>query len=290
VRFAPSPTGLLHLGGARTALFNYLYATANRGQCILRIEDTDQSRSVPGSERRLEEALQWLGIEFNESPSKGGPCGPYVQSERLTLYQQYAKDLLQSGSGYPCFCSKERLQSLRLQGQRDGYDGRCRSLSRRQSEEEMNRGTPYTVRLKVPHDTVVVVNDAVYGQVEINSSAIEDQVLLKTDRFPTYHLACVVDDHCMDVSHVLRGEEWLLSTPKHLLLYTALGWSPPVFGHLPLLLSRSTHHIEHICTHIMYCVYVYCNSCDIASLCLYYVCKGSFVMFAKALCKYDCWC
>jgi glutamyl/glutaminyl-tRNA synthetase len=214
----------------------------------------------------------------------------FFQSERLTLYQQYAKDLLQSGSGYPCFCSKERLQSLRLQGQRDGYDGRCRSLSRRQSEEEMNRGTPYTVRLKVPHDTVVVVNDSVYGQVEINSSAIEDQVLLKTDGFPTYHLACVVDDHCMDVSHVLRGEEWLLSTPKHLLLYTALGWSPPVFGHLPLLLSMSTHHIEHICTHIMYCVYVYCNSCDIASLCLYYVCKGSFVMFAKALCKYDCWC
>ncbi|CAI8023907.1 Glutamate--tRNA ligase [Geodia barretti] len=238
VRFAPSPTGLLHLGGARTALFNYLFASGHKGQCILRIEDTDQGRLVPGSKEGLEESLQWLGVQFHESPSKGGPYGPYIQSERLSLYQQYARELLNGGSGYPCFCGKERLQSLRQRGT-TGYDRRCRKLSRRQANEEMSRGSPFTVRLKVPENEVVCVEDAVYGRVEIKSSTIEDQVLLKTDGFPTYHFACVVDDHCMEISHVLRGEEWLLSTAKHCLLYSSLGWKPPQFVHLPLLVSST---------------------------------------------------
>ncbi|XP_064386947.1 glutamate--tRNA ligase-like isoform X2 [Halichondria panicea] len=237
VRFAPSPTGLLHLGGVRTALYNLLFARANQGATILRLEDTDQDRYVSGSIEKLEQSLKWLKLNFEEGPTVGGIYGPYVQSERLTHYRDAASSLLHSGAAYRCFCSKERLSSLRSQGV--GYDGHCRGLSQREGEERGKQGVHHTIRLKVPTAGDTVIQDIVYGEVTVQHSAVEDQVLLKSDGYPTYHLANVVDDHLMEITHVLRGEEWLLSTAKHLLLYSAMEWEPPRFVHLPLLLSSS---------------------------------------------------
>ncbi|KAL5486667.1 hypothetical protein EMCRGX_G019178 [Ephydatia muelleri] len=256
VRFAPSPTGGLHLGGARTALYNYLFAKANNGRCLLRIEDTDTERNVPGSAQQLQESLEWLGVRFDEGPNIGGKFGPYIQSERLKHYQQYSRQLVQEQhSAYCCFCTAERLQSLRSQGwATGGYDRRCRTLSIKQVSEYLQMGLPHTIRLKTPEDGVTTVVDQIYGEVHVPNDTVDDQILMKSDGYPTYHFANVVDDHLMEISHVFRGEEWLLSTVKHLALYKAFGWEPPTFAHLPLLrsstgekLSKRKHnaHLEH---------------------------------------------
>ncbi|ETV68458.1 glutamate-tRNA ligase, variant 1 [Aphanomyces astaci] len=241
VRYAPSPTGYLHLGGLRTALFNYLFAKAHGGAFLMRIEDTDQTRKVDGSVEALTHSLQWCGIHEDEGPTAGGNFGPYVQSERLHLYKSYADTLLQDGHAYRCFCSQERLKSLRDAAARSGsgtmYDRACLGLDAVQVEEKLARNEPHTIRLKVSEGKTTL-KDLVRGYVQFDHSVIDDQVLMKSDGFPTYHLANVVDDHLMGITHVIRGEEWLSSTPKHLLLYQFLGFEPPKFAHLGLLLNE----------------------------------------------------
>eukprot|EP00698_Gefionella_okellyi_P000685 TRINITY_DN10611_c0_g1_i1.p1 TRINITY_DN10611_c0_g1~~TRINITY_DN10611_c0_g1_i1.p1 ORF type:complete len:504 (-),score=74.64 TRINITY_DN10611_c0_g1_i1:13-1524(-) len=240
VRFAPSPTGFVHLGGLRTALFNYLVAKKHNGKFLLRIEDTDQSRLVPGSVESIIDTLQWAGIPFDEGPGREGGCGPYVQSQRLSLYHNHAEQLVQNGKAFRCFCSSARLESLRLSAQQSGlpskYDGRCHSLTKDEIALKLSRGDPHTIRMALPSGQgVVAVTDSIHGTVTFNLDTLDESVLLKSDGFPTYHLANVVDDHMMEISHVIRGEEWLPSTPKHVLLYRAFGWEPPIFAHLPLL-------------------------------------------------------
>ncbi|MDP2690897.1 MAG: glutamate--tRNA ligase [bacterium] len=241
-RFAPSPTGYLHVGGLRTALYAYLFAKKNKGQIILRIEDTDQKRHVEGAEDNLIKSLHWAGIEFDEGPHIGGENGPYRQSERTEKYQMVTKELLDMDKAYRCFCTEERLEELRQKQEASkfptGYDGYCRNLTREEVHELIQKGTPHVVRLKVPKDEIVFFEDIVRGKVKFASHTVDDQVLLKSDTFPTYHLANVVDDHLMGVTHVIRGEEWLPSTPKHILLYQALGWAAPTFAHLPLILNE----------------------------------------------------
>ncbi|XP_045069126.1 probable glutamate--tRNA ligase, mitochondrial isoform X3 [Coregonus clupeaformis] len=242
VRFAPSPTGFLHLGGLRTALYNYIYAKKYGGSFILRMEDTDQSRLVPGAAESIEDMLEWAGIPPGESPRRGGEYGPYLQSQRLALYTQAADSLVQTGKAYHCFCSQQRLELLKREALRSGqtprYDNRCRHLRPDQVEEKLDQDVPHVIRFRL-ESGVEPFNDLVFGWNRHEVAQVEgDPVVIKADGFPTYHLANVVDDHLMKVSHVLRGSEWLISTPKHLLLYRALGWKPPVFGHLPLLLNR----------------------------------------------------
>ena len=254
VRYAPSPTGSLHLGGLRTALFNYLFARASGGTFILRIEDTDRKRFVPGSVEALARALRWCGLQYDEGPdvelvpaattesAHAASCGPYVQSERLPLYVAAANELLDSGSAYRCFCPPERLSALREEQVRSGkpslYDRACAGIPSGASDRRASAGEPHVVRLRVPPGTSCV-HDVVLGDVRFAHAGVDDQVLLKSDGFPTYHLAAVVDDHAMRISHVIRGQEWLSSTPKHLLTYAALGFEPPAFAHLPLLLNAS---------------------------------------------------
>ncbi|MFH1111700.1 MAG: glutamate--tRNA ligase [Patescibacteria group bacterium] len=241
VRFAPSPTGELHIGGARTALYNYLFAQKNNGKFILRLEDTDRERYVKGSEKRLLDDLTWLGINWDEGPNKAGKFGPYVQSERLAIYKKYLADLIKKEKAYYCFCSVERLDELRKQQQLakqpTKYDRRCCSKSNPEIQQLLNDNQPYVIRLKVPPGKTNFV-DLIYGNIIIDNSNIDDQVLLKSDGYPTYHLANVVDDHLMGVSHVIRGEEWLPSTPKHVLLYKAFGWLEPIWAHLPNVLNK----------------------------------------------------
>ncbi|XP_038209367.1 probable glutamate--tRNA ligase, mitochondrial [Zerene cesonia] len=241
VRFAPSPTGYLHLGGLRTALYNYLFAKSRGGVFILRIEDTDQSRKVEGSIQALIEDLDWSGIECNEGPNRGGKYGPYVQSERLHIYQQYIQKLLDNGSAYKCFCTERRLNILKRDAIRHQriprYDNKCRSLSDDVIKEKMGAGIPYCIRFKLSSDCQAF-EDMVFGGIAYDVSMNEgDPVLMKSDGFPTYHFANVVDDHLMGITHVLRGVEWQISTTKHLLIYRAFGWSPPQFGHLPLIVN-----------------------------------------------------
>ncbi|XP_053653453.1 nondiscriminating glutamyl-tRNA synthetase EARS2, mitochondrial [Cherax quadricarinatus] len=257
-RFAPSPTGNLHLGGLRTALYNFLFAKSNKGKFILRIEDTDQTRLVPHAARKLENMLSWAKIYPDESPVVGGPFGPYVQSQRLSLYNNYVKNLLENGSAYKCFCTNMRLTRLRNDAIRRNeiprYDNKCRYLSQSKIEELGKNGTPYCIRFKLETITEPY-EDLIYGSILSNVADHEsDFVIMKTDGYPTYHLANVVDDHLMGITHVLRGVEWQISTPKHLLLYKAFGWSAPLFGHLPLIvnqdgskLSKRQHdlHIEY---------------------------------------------
>ena len=241
VRFAPSPTGNLHVGGLRTALYNWLFARQNGGTFILRIEDTDQSRKVEGAEEQLLAALIWAGLDVDEGPHLGGDFGPYRQSERLATYADHARQLLDSGSAYLCFCTPERLEQLRERQQKMGlatrYDGLCRKLP---TDEAASRALaePHVIRLAVPRDGLIILEDQVRKKVRFEWKEVDDQVLIKGDGFPTYHLANVVDDHLMGISHVIRGEEWLPSIPKHLLLYQAFGWDPPEFAHLPLLLNK----------------------------------------------------
>lgn len=246
LRFAPSPTGELHVGGLRTALFNYLYARKHGGAFVVRIEDTDRQRFVPGAEPRLLEMLRWAGITPDESPEQGGPYGPYRQSERLPRYHEVAERLIAAGQAYRCTCMPAELDAMRREqvarGAAPKYDGRCRALTAAQRAEREERaaaqGLRPVVRMHIPErEERIVVEDLVRGNVEFSSTQLDDQVLLKSDGYPTYHLAVVTDDHAMAITHVLRAEEWLPSTPKHLLLLRWLGWEPPRFAHLPLLLN-----------------------------------------------------
>ncbi len=240
-RYAPSPTGYLHVGGLRTALYNYFFAKQRSGRCILRIEDTDQTRKVEGAVENLIEVFDWLGIHFDEGPHLGGAFGPYVQSERLAIYREHLNSLVSAGHAYPCFCSAERLEEMRKRQTESGhvpmYDRLCRGLSKGETEGRIASGEPHVWRMAVPDNRTVAVNDLIRGDVSFESNTIDDQVLLKSDGFPTYHLANVIDDYLMEITHVIRGEEWLPSTPKHILLYEFFGWRMPHFAHLPLLLN-----------------------------------------------------
>jgi glutamyl-tRNA synthetase len=242
VRIAPSPTGDPHVGTAYMALFNLIFARRYGGQFILRIEDTDQSRSRPEYETSIFDALHWCGIQWDEGPDVGGPYGPYRQSERTEIYRKYAQDLLDAGKAYRCFCTSRDLDEMReiasKTGGRQGYDRRCRHLSEQEVKSRLEAGLPFTVRLKVPTTGDCVYEDAIKGRVSCPWADIDDQVLLKSDGFPTYHLANVVDDHLMKITHVIRGDEWMSSTPKHCYLYEAFGWTPPTFMHMPLLLGK----------------------------------------------------
>ncbi len=242
LRFAPSPTGYLHVGGLRTALFCWLYARKNGGKFIFRLEDTDQKRAVSGAENELIRMLEWAGIDIDEGPHLGGEMAPYRQSERLEIYNQYAGKLLDQGNAYPCFCTAERLEKLRdeqhAKGETPRYDGFCRNLSKDESARRIDSGEVHVIRMKIPEvSESIVLNDLIRGSVSIETGQSEDQVIVKSDGFPTYHLAVVVDDHLMEITHVVRGEEWLPSFPKHLLLYRYFGWNPPQFAHLPLILN-----------------------------------------------------
>ncbi len=237
-RIAPSPTGKdVHIGSVATALMNYAWAKKNGGKFIIRIEDTDQSRLVPGGEAKMLNTLQMLGIVADESPLVGGPFAPYRQSERLAIYKKYAEELVEKEKAYYCTCSSERLNEMRLKQQAEKkvpkYDRFC-VAKQDEVKKEIQGGARYVIRLLVP-EREVVFTDLIRGEVRFHSSTIDDQVLLKSDGFPTYHLGVVVDDHLMEISHVLRGEEWLPSTPKHIILYEAFGWTPPSFGHVSLL-------------------------------------------------------
>jgi glutamyl-tRNA synthetase len=240
VRFAPSPTGDLHIGSVRTNLYNYLFARQRDGKLILRIEDTDQDRLVPGAIDSIYEGLHWLGITWHEGPQEGGPYAPYVQSERLPLYQKHAEELVEKGAAYYCFCSKERLAALRAEQEArheiTRYDRRCRDIPVAEAAERAKVDS-HVIRQKVPDEGTLAIDDLVHGRIEWQANTIEDQVLLKSDGFPTYHLAVVVDDHVMAISHIMRGDEWVASVPKHLLIYSAFGWEPPPMAHFPSVLG-----------------------------------------------------
>ena len=231
-RFAPSPTGYLHIGGLRTALYNYLFAKQNKGKMILRIEDTDRERYVDGAVEKLLVTLKTVGLNFDE--------GPYVQSERTEIYREHADILLQTGAAYRCFCSRERLDEIRQKNETNGqhtkYDRFCLKFSAEETTENLSASIPFCIRLKIPEGRTEF-NDAIRGRIAIENEQVDDQVLIKSDGFPTYHLANVVDDHLMKVTHVIRGEEWLSSVPKHIILYQAFGWEMPIFAHLPLILN-----------------------------------------------------
>jgi glutamyl-tRNA synthetase len=250
VRFAPSPTGFLHIGGLRTALYNYLFAKSQKnGKFILRIEDTDQKRTIEGAEKDILDSLKWCGFKIDEGPEQGGEFGPYRQSERKELYIQYAEQLINSGHAYYAFDTEEELNEMRERLQQSGnpspkYDSITRqsmknslTFSQDEVEKKLKNGEPYVVRLKVPRRETVRFEDKIRGKVSFETKGLDDQVLLKSDGMPTYHLANVVDDHLMKITHVIRGEEWLSSTPKHILLYQYLGWDIPVMAHLPLIMS-----------------------------------------------------
>jgi len=242
VRVAPSPTGEPHVGTAYIALFNYCFAKANGGEFILRIEDTDQTRSTRESEESIYKALSWLGFKWTEGPDIGGPCAPYRQSERTEIYKKYSDILLNNGSAYRCFCSAERLDDMRkkliAEKKNFFYDGRCRTISRAESDKRAAAGESHVIRLAIPRDEGAVTSffDEIRQKpIELAHSEVDDQILMKADGFPTYHLANVVDDHLMGISHVIRAEEWITSTPKHVLLYKAFGWETPKVAHVSLL-------------------------------------------------------
>ena len=234
VRYAPSPTGLHHVGGARTALFAYLLARSAGGAFILRIEDTDRARFDPAALADVYDTLSWLGLRWDEGPQVGGPYGPYVQSERVERHRAVAERLIAEGSAYRCYCSAERLQ--RLRESRNGYDRRCRTLTAAERRRLEERGEPSVVRFKVPMEGATRCQDLILGAIERRNADINpDPVLLKSDRFPTYHLAAIVDDHDMRISHVLRAQEWVSSAPLHVLIFAACGWQPPRYAHLPVV-------------------------------------------------------
>ena len=239
VRIAPSPTGDPHVGLASMALFNYAFARRHGGKFIIRIEDTDRARYQADSETRIFEGIKWLGLPWDEGPDIGGPYGPYRQSERTEHYRRYAQELLDKGVAYCCFCTPERLEETRraqrLAKQPFCYDRHCAGLSSEDVKRRLDAGEPHVVRLRVPRDGVTMFEDKLRGVIRFDNSEIDDQVLLKSDGFPTYHLAVVVDDHLMEISHVIRAEEWITSTPKHVLLYQAFGWDAPEFIHMPIL-------------------------------------------------------
>ncbi len=239
VRIAPSPTGEPHVGTAYIALFNYLFAKKHGGEFILRIEDTDATRSTPEFETKVLDALKWCGLKWSEGPDVGGPYGPYRQSDRKELYKPYVEQIVTNGHGFRCFCTPERLEKMREAQRAAGlppkYDGHCLNLSAEEVSTRVAAGEPHVVRMKIPIEGSCKFHDGVYGDVEIPWDAVDMQVLLKADGMPTYHMANVVDDHLMKITHVARGEEWLASVPKHILIYQYLGWEPPVFMHLSLM-------------------------------------------------------
>ncbi len=241
VRFAPSPTGNLHIGGLRTALYNYLFARAQGGAFILRIEDTDQTRLEPNAIANLITTLKTMGLDYDEGPEVGGNHAPYIQSQRLTMYHRHVQMLLDQGYAYRCFCTPETLDQMRSEQKQKGefakYDRRCLHLQPSEIDSKLQAGEPCVIRLKMPDDHRFEIDDLIRGKVQMDSAQSDDQILIKSDNFPTYHLAAVVDDHEMQISHVIRGEEWLSSTPKHLWLYQCFGWSPPQWVHLPLILN-----------------------------------------------------
>jgi len=249
VRFAPSPTGPLHIGGVRTALYNFLFARKNNGVFILRIEDTDQNRYVPGAEQYIIQSLKWCGIMYDEGPEIGGKHAPYRQSERKEIYRQYAEKLVEDGNAYYAFDTPEELDSMRERLKTEGsgsqqYDASTRGFMKNSLtmdsglvKKQIESGEPFVIRIKIPENELIVVNDLIRGRVEVKSDLLDDKVLYKSDGMPTYHLANIVDDHLMEISHVIRGEEWLPSAPLHVLLYRFLGWDAPNFAHLPLLLK-----------------------------------------------------
>ncbi|TVR82430.1 MAG: glutamate--tRNA ligase [Saprospirales bacterium] len=253
VRFAPSPTGPLHIGGLRTALYNYLFVKSKGGQMVLRIEDTDRKRRVEGAEAYIQHALNWCGINYDEGPDKGGILGPYRQSDRWEVYKKFAMEMVEKGSAYIAFDTEEELEQMREQKEAEGihspkYDSSVRdqmknslTLSSSEVERRMNEGEPHVIRFKIPQEGSVAFEDLIRGEVEFNFKELDDKVLIKADGWPTYHMANVVDDYLMRITHVIRGEEWLSSTGLHILLYEALGWKrdQPTFAHLPLILKPS---------------------------------------------------
>ncbi len=248
VRIAPSPTGDPHVGTAYIALFNYVFARQQKGQFVLRIEDTDRTRSTLESEAAILRALKWVGLNWDEGPDVGGPYGPYRQSERAAIYQEHARLLVDKGAAYPCFCDEARLAALREQQRAEkksgGYDGLCRRLDPAESKRRAAAGEKHVIRLAMPKEGEMIVKDGLRGDVTFQLATIDDQVLVKSDGFPTYHLANVVDDHLMKITHVVRAEEWITSTPKHLQLYLGFGWEPPQFFHMPLLRNTDKSKIS----------------------------------------------
>lgn len=250
VRYAPSPTGLQHIGGVRTALFNYFFARANGGKFILRVEDTDRERYSTESLQDLYDTLKWLGITWDEGPVIGGPYGPYVQSERFAIYQEYAKKLVDMGKAYYCYCSAERLEALRQQQIEAkspvlGYDGHCRNLTEEQRAELQAQGIKPVIRFKVPKEGSTTFHDVLMGDITRDNKDISpDPVLLKSDGFPTYHLANVIDDHLMGITHIMRAQEWIPSGPLHVLLYQAFGWEVPTYCHLPMVMGSDGHKLS----------------------------------------------
>ena len=243
-RFAPSPTGYMHIGNLRTALYGYLFAHHEHGKFILRIEDTDQNRLVEGATEVIYQTLKQTHLSHDEGPDIGGKYGPYVQSERKELYKKYAEMLVESGHAYYCFCSKdeeekEREKENEEQGFSSGYNRHCRNLSKEEIEENLRAGKPYVIRQKIPLDGTTTFHDEVFGDVTVENSTLDDQVLLKSDGMPTYNFANVIDDHLMEISHVMRGREYIASTPKYQLLYEAFGWEPPKTAHLSTIMGKN---------------------------------------------------
>ncbi|MEG1931745.1 MAG: glutamate--tRNA ligase, partial [Pygmaiobacter sp.] len=247
-RFAPSPTGYMHVGNLRTALYAYLLAKRSDGVFILRIEDTDQERQVEGAIDIIYGTLTEAGLLWDEGPDKDGGFGPYIQSERKGLYLDYAKQLIASDHAYYCFCDKERLDEMRAvqkaSGQVPHYDGHCRTLSAEQIQKNIDAGIPYVIRQKMPRTGVTSFDDVVYGHIEVDNSELDDQILLKTDGMPTYNFANVVDDHLMEITHVIRGSEYLSSTPKYNLLYAAFGWELPIYIHCPPVMKDAQNKLS----------------------------------------------
>ena len=250
VRYAPSPTGLQHIGGVRTALFNYFFAKANGGKFILRVEDTDRERYSDESLQDLYDTLEWLGVKWDEGPVVGGPYGPYIQSERFAIYQEYAKKLVDMGKAYYCYCSAERLEALRQQQMEEkspvqGYDGHCRNLTAEERAALEAQGIRPVIRLKVPREGSTTFHDVLMGDITRENKDISpDPVLLKSDGFPTYHLANVIDDHLMGVTHIMRAQEWIPSGPLHVILYEAFGWQVPTYCHLPMVMGNDGHKLS----------------------------------------------
>ena len=248
VRIAPSPTGDPHIGTAYIALFNYVFTKKNNGKFIIRIEDTDQKRYRSDSEAMILDALKWVGIQWDEGPDIGGPYAPYKQSERKEIYREYAESLIHKGHAYRCFCTTQRLDILRKSQQAQklppGYDRLCRDLPQQDVEQKLAEGIPHVIRMKMPTIGKTSFRDTLRGNIEFDNDGVDDQVLLKTDGFPTYHLAVVVDDNLMKITHVIRGEEWISSTPKHIMLYEMFGWDKPEFCHLPLLRNADKSKIS----------------------------------------------
>jgi glutamyl-tRNA synthetase len=247
-RFAPSPTGFMHIGNLRTAIFEYLVAKHDNGDFILRVEDTDQNRKVEGAIDFIYNTLKLCEIDIDEGPNNEKGYGPYVQSERLDIYKKYAEELIEMGHAYRCFCSSETLEEMRAEADKKKipfmYDGRCSHLSKEEVEKRVASGEPYVIRQKMPKYGTSIVHDVVYGDIKVDNSVLEDQILLKSDGYPTYNYANVIDDHLMEISHVIRGNEYLSQTPKYNLLYEAFGWTPPTYVHVPMVLGEDGNKLS----------------------------------------------